>query len=240
LAATFALATGLAIGVLVYEGFRAADALRNEELQRRAAEIAHYVVNSPGEGPRLDLPPALDQVYRGEATYLFALRQQNGQGIAASSSEVARQFSNTPQDSADPRYFRLERFGSTGEDYYGLTVRAESPVGPVSVTIARASDADAVTHALLDQFVRRVVWVTPLFAAVTLAIAVWSIRRGLRPVLQVSERAAAITPDSMTIRLPTDTLPTAGCAIGRGRQSGVRSPRGRLCRAATIRRQRRP
>jgi len=47
-----------------------------------------------------------------------------------------------------------------------------------------------------------------LFAAVMLAIAVWSIRRSLRPVHAASERAAAIGPVATDVRLPTDDLPT--------------------------------
>jgi signal transduction histidine kinase len=53
-----------------------------------------------------------------------------------------------------------------------------------------------------------VAWVIPLFAATTLAVGAWSIHRGLRPVRQVSERAASIRPDRVGVRLPTDALPS--------------------------------
>ena len=52
-----------------------------------------------------------------------------------------------------------------------------------------------------------VAWVIPLFAAATLAVGVWSIRRGLGPVRLASERAASITPDRSGVRLPVDALP---------------------------------
>jgi signal transduction histidine kinase len=53
-----------------------------------------------------------------------------------------------------------------------------------------------------------IAWVLPLFAATTLGIGVWSIRRGLKPVLTASERAAVIAPDAMAVRIPAEGLPT--------------------------------
>jgi signal transduction histidine kinase len=53
-----------------------------------------------------------------------------------------------------------------------------------------------------------VAWAIPLFAAGMLAVAVLSVRRGLRPVLAVSEKAAAIGPGTTGVRLPIGGLPS--------------------------------
>jgi signal transduction histidine kinase len=53
-----------------------------------------------------------------------------------------------------------------------------------------------------------VAWSIFLFAAAMLAVAVWSIRRGLKPVLAASEMAEGIGPNATTVRLPTDDLPS--------------------------------
>ena len=99
-----------------------------------------------------------------------------------SSPDLAAALAEGPPASAAPRYFRLEGFGPTGQDYYGLAMRADTEAGPVTLAVARASDADELAHALLEEFVLDVAWIIPLFAAATLAVGVWSIRRGLRPV----------------------------------------------------------
>jgi signal transduction histidine kinase len=53
-----------------------------------------------------------------------------------------------------------------------------------------------------------IAWAIPLFAAATLAVGVWGIRRDLRPVRAVSERAATIAPEATGVRLSTERLPT--------------------------------
>ena len=209
LAATFLVAAAIGMGALLYEGMNAADGLGNEQLERRAAEIAQHVAPDPDGMPRLELPPKLDQTYRAPArTDIFAVRTNNGQLIATSEPALADLAARSSADGAASRPFRLEEFGTVSQDYYGLVVRAQSAAGPLIVMVARASDTDALAHALLREFVLDVVWVIPLFAAATLAVGVWSIRRGLRPARLASERAASITPDRTDVRLPTQTLPS--------------------------------
>lgn len=206
LAVVFLVATALGIGALLHEGMQTADRLSDLELTRRAGELAHSVMRGPD---RLELSTRLEEVYSSPAmTEAFAVRKLDRQMLAASGAEFAAVVGEWPAAGADPRYFRLEGFGPTGQDYYGLTIRQDSAAGPLSVTVARASDADALAEALLKEFALKIAWVIPLFAATTLLVAIWSIRQGLRPVLAVSERAAAIGPDAIGVRLPKDGLPT--------------------------------
>lgn len=205
LTAVILMATALGVSALLYEGTSASDALDNEELARRAAEITQYIVHDPSGVSRLELPPKFDQPNRTE---IFAVRAPDGQMIAASEPELAAVVAHLSPEDVLPRHLRLEEFGSMSQDYYGLVERAVSAAGPVTILVARASDADAVAHALLREFVREVAWLIPLFAAATLAAGVWSIRRGLRPVRLASDRAAAITPDRHGVRLPVEALPS--------------------------------
>ncbi len=209
LAAVFLVATAFGVGVLLYEGMDAADALGNEELERRAIEIAQHVVPGPDGAPHLDLPPKLDQVYHSPArTEIFAVRAGDGRMIAASEPDLAAVVARSSPAGAEPRALRLEEFGSAGQDYYGLVIGAGSAAGPLTVLVARASDADALAHVLLREFVFDIAWMIPLFAAATLAVGVWSIRRGLAPVRLASDRAAAIMPDRGGVRLPVEGLPS--------------------------------
>lgn len=94
------------------------------------------------------------------------------------------------------------------KDYFGLTARLESPVGPLWITIARAADDDVLVQSLLREFMFNVAWLVPLVMAATLAIGVLAIRRGLRPLRQASAKAATIGPGSMSIRLPEEDVPS--------------------------------
>jgi signal transduction histidine kinase len=202
------VATALGLGALLYEGTNAADGRGNEELSRRATEITQYIALDSHGSPRLELPSKLEQAYRRpNHTEIFGIRAADGRMIAASEQDLDAVVAKlSPEDM--PRHLRLEEFGATSQDYYALVERAASAAGPVTVLVARASDADAVAYALLREFVREIAWVIPLFAAATLAAGVWSIRRGLRPVRLASDRAASIMPDRHDVRLPVEALPS--------------------------------
>ncbi len=208
LAAVFLVATIVGVGVLLYEGMNAADALSREELERHAVAFAQYITRGPDGTPRLELPPKLEQTYRSPSrTDIFAVRADDGRLIAASEPDVASLVAPSSTGNAEPRPLRLESFGPTGQDYYGVIMRTISAIGPLTILVARASDADALARALLREFVLDIAWVIPLFAGATLAVGIWSIRRGLDPVRLASDIAASITPDRAGVRLPVEPLP---------------------------------
>jgi len=209
LAAAFVVATVLGVSAIVYEGTQAAQTLGDDELERRAVQIAHFVARGPDGLLHLNLPAKLDQLYHSPArTRLLAVRGSDGAMVAASTPEFATEVERWPPADANRHPFQLDEFGPTSQDYNGLTVLVDGVAGPLSVTVAAASDAEALAEGLVKRFMRDLVWAVPLFAAVMLAIAVWSIRRSLRPVHAASERAAAIGPVATDVRLPTDDLPT--------------------------------
>ena len=209
LAAVFFVASLLGMGALVYEGNQAASTLGDDELERRAVQIAHFVVREPDGALSLKLPPRLDRLYHSPVgARLLAVRTNDGALIVASTPEFAAEVKRWPMAQSDRYPFRLDEFGPTSQDYNGLAVRVDGSVGPLSVAVAAASDAEALAKGLVNRFVVDLIWSVPLFAAAMLAVATWSIRRSLRSVQAVSERAAAIGPVATDIRLPTVALPT--------------------------------
>jgi signal transduction histidine kinase len=209
LAAGFVVATLLAVSAIIYEGSQAAQSLGDDELERRAIQIADFVQRGPDGALHLTLPTRLDQLYQSPArTRLLAVRSGDGAMIAASAPEFAAEVAKWPPADGTRHPFQLDDFGPTSQDYNGLTVRVESIAGPLSVTVAAVSDAEALASGLVKRFIRDLIWAVPLFAAAMLAIAAWSIRRSLRPVHAASERAAAIGPVASAVRLPVDDLPT--------------------------------
>ncbi len=209
LAAAFVVATVLAVSAIVYEGTQAAKSLGDDELERRAVQIAQFVARGPDGALHLTLPARLDQLYHSPArTRLLAVRSSDGAMIAASAPEFAAEVARWPPADGSRHPFQLDDFGPTSQDYNGLTVRVDSVAGPLSMTVAAVSDAEALANGLVNRFIVDLVWAVPVFAAAMLAIAVWSIRRSLRPVQAASERAAAIGPVAAAVRLPVDDLPT--------------------------------
>jgi signal transduction histidine kinase len=209
LTAVFLIAATAGVGALLYESTQTADALRRDELLQRAHELARFVARDADGAIRVALPADLDQFYRSPTTTdQFTVWSATGQPLAASQAEFAASTRDWPSASAEPRYIRLKHFGRSGQEYCALTVRAESAAGPISITVARALDGDALMHTVLTDFVFDIAWAIPLFAAATLAVGVWGIRRDLRPVRSVSERAATIAPEATGVRLSTERLPT--------------------------------
>lgn len=205
LAIVFLVVSAAGIGLLLWQGSEAADDFGLEILRYRTGELAQHLAPARGGAVAIHLPPGLARLYGGTAN-LYAIKTSSGQ-ILSSSRELADQFAHWHVERA-PRNFRLEEFGARQDDYYGLTVVEDSPVGPVAVAVAHSSDADAIAVAMLDFFARRIAWMIPLFALITLLIGAWSIRAGLRPLAAISRRASQIDPRAAEVRLPVEGLPT--------------------------------
>lgn len=209
LAALYVAATAIVVGVLIYQAYSTAYSLSSQDLSQRARDLAAFVTIDGNGKLQLDLPSKLAAVYGSSAeTFLFVVRGPEGGVIAASNPEIRGLVSGWPAAGEDPSYFRLEQFGRTEQDYYGLTMKVDSRAGPLSVTVARAADASELIHSVLREFVLDIAWVIPLVMIATLLIGVLGIRRGLLPLLQASSRAAAINPSSISVRLPDEDLPT--------------------------------
>lgn len=205
----FFVATALAVAALLYQTYRRADSLDEENLLDRAHQLARYVTRD-GQGEAvLDLPDEVRATYRSPvAAAVYAVRTAGGQIIGASSAQVRAFAAKRAPARDEPAYFRIESFDALGRDYYGLDVRLASAAGPLFVTVADASEADALVHTMLHEFIVDVGWIVPAFVAATLLVGVFAIRSGLRPLRETAAKAAAIDPAAMSVRLPTRDLPT--------------------------------
>ncbi|MFZ2142713.1 MAG: histidine kinase dimerization/phospho-acceptor domain-containing protein, partial [Xanthobacteraceae bacterium] len=205
LAALYVVATAVAAGILIYQAYDTAASLHDRELSLRSEDLARAVSLDNTGLLQLKLPPKLASAYAASTDDVFAVRDATGRVLAASPPEFGEQVVKWPLAKDDPSYFHLTNLGST--DYYGLSVELKSPVGPVSVSVARTAGANDLVSSLLREFVFDVAWVSPLFMLATLAIGIFVVRGGLKEVREVSRLAAAIGPDSTSIRLPAANLP---------------------------------
>jgi len=177
LAALYVAATAIAVAILIYQAYETADTLNDRELSSRAADLARYVAVDFAGAAGLELPPALAASYQTSSdTDIFAVRRGPDAVLAASPPNFGEVAAKWPPGTDDPSYFHLKDFGSEGREYYGLTVVQSSAAGPLSVSVARAADADVLVHSLLREFVLDVGWIIPLLVIATLVWARWQFK----------------------------------------------------------------
>jgi signal transduction histidine kinase len=119
--------------------------------------------------------------------------------------------SKWPPATDEPSFFRLSGAGSEdfgSENYYGLSIALPTAAGPMWISVARTEGSDAIIRSLLREFVFNALWVSPLLMLATLAIGIFAIRNGLKPVREISRRASSIGPHATSVRLPERDLPT--------------------------------
>lgn len=207
LAAVFVLATVAGVGMLVYQAYQSAHSLSEMELTERATDLARGLSRNSEGTAVLAKPVWLSSSPNSRAMHtLYAIQTPDGTVVAASDPDMAQLAADEARRTPD-QFFTLDNFGTQQRDYYGLVLNRPSAIGPVSITVARFMEGDELAEDMFHQFVRRAVWAAPVFAAIILLIVVWTIRRSLRPLLAVSERAAAISPDQTGLRLPIENLP---------------------------------
>jgi two-component system, OmpR family, sensor histidine kinase TctE len=212
LAVLYVAAAAIALGVLVYQAYDTAGSLNDRELGLRAEDLARAMVADSAGQPRLELPSKLAAAYAAAPEDdLYAIRDANGRVIAASSDEFGDRVSRWPPATDEPSYFRLSSLDSDevgSETYYGLSVALQTPAGPMWISVARTEGSDALIRSILREFVVNAIWVSPLLMLATLAIGIFAIRNGLKPVREISRMASSIGPSATSVRLPERNLPT--------------------------------
>jgi len=212
LAVLYVAAAAIAVGVLVYQAYDTAGSLNDRELSLRAEDLARAMVADGGGQPRLELPSKLAAAYAAAPEDdLFAIRDTHGRLVAASPAEFGDRVSKWPPATDEPSYFRLSGAGSEdfgSETYYGLSVALQTTAGEMWISVARTEGSDALIRSLLREFVFNAIWVSPLLMLATLAIGIFAIRNGLKPVREISRMASSIGPDATSVRLPEQNLPT--------------------------------
>lgn len=201
------LAVGLFF-VTVYFTHRQLLAAFDSELQGRAMSIAALVHYSEEEHPSLEfqqdmVPPTLE---RGHAD-LYEVSDQNGKLIARSTgwpslslpwaAEAA--YTNFTWQRETYRALRLSRVpvldreaSAPANDF--LTVTYASPLSPVTRTVARLRLYIAGGCALL--------------LCVTVPLAIWGLRRGLRPLEDLADNAALISTSNWELNPSAEAMAT--------------------------------
>jgi hypothetical protein len=203
-ATLYIVATVAVIAVLMTRAYDTARSLSDQELLLRARDLASHVSVGADGLPRLDLPPNLAAIYEMASDGdIFAVRDTNGRLIAAVPPRFGELVAGWPRATAEAVHFSTQ--SDTG-GYDGLGISVDSVAGPLSIAVAR-SDAKAVAvYALLRKFIHDTMWAVSFLVLAALVVGILGVRRGLKPVRDVSEMAAAIGPHTMSIAFPTRTF----------------------------------
>jgi signal transduction histidine kinase len=208
LALVLLAALALVSSMLVYYARETIDSLDDVSLQVQAAQIAQHLRREDG-ALRLDLPPALQQAYRGSGeSDLYAVFDETGRALIASSAGAAELAAAAPAAAFEGEaFFRLPGLHAGGPSYYAMARPVAALDGIVIVVAQNQVHTDVLIDTLLGEFGEHIGWMLAASFVLTLAMGVWTIRSSLRPLNALSARAAEIGPRSAGLRLPIEEVP---------------------------------
>jgi signal transduction histidine kinase len=171
-------------------------------LHDHAAAVARYLAVQDGRW-RLSLPAELRAVYaRGYGGYALAVSDENGNLLYSSLPQGEGLLKTRPTDE------RLLQQRVHGTDYYGLVYPVRAGAHTAWIGVAQNyTSPDVIIDDVVARFLRRIAWIMLPIFGLLLFLDVILIRRVLRPVREVSEVAAHISPARPSERLPAAQLP---------------------------------
>jgi hypothetical protein len=141
--AALLVASCLAVGGLIYSASLTAGSVTDRELELRAEDLARCVSPDESHTQSLSLPRTLQHAYSAATQQsVFAIQDQFGRLIAASTPEIGETVARWPPADSEPSYFRLSSCGPSARDYSGVSIKLDRAAGPLSVTVAEASGGD--------------------------------------------------------------------------------------------------
>jgi signal transduction histidine kinase len=200
---TTLVGTGVAYGWLYLKATHVQSYLEQRALVQQAREISDFIAVGENGDVVLNLPPRLSEAYNSvKSSYRYAVRDEAGRIVAASGRGVGPlplltggQRRTYEQDSGDTRV---------------VGAAIETPVGQRTFTTQVEEIAprfQSINAAVFNEFVADGGWLIIVFLLVQLGISVFTVRRGLLPLEELSALAGKISPGNSNIRLPRSGVP---------------------------------
>ncbi len=205
LTVTALLASAAAYGWLYVKQRHVDTYLRERALVRQAEEIAGYLSVTAGGGVELDLPPQMSEYYNSPASrYRYAIRDEAGRILLSSGRRVG-----PLPDIVGPQQHHTYEYQPDGDARATGAVFRRTLGNRILVAQVEQSAplVQSLNAAVFNEFFIDGGWLWIPFIAALLGVSVWTIRRTLDPLHQLSALAADIKPGSPATRLPQTGVP---------------------------------
>lgn len=204
-AITTFVATGLAYGWLYLKQNHIRGYLGERALERQAQEIAEFISINDDGSIDLKLPPRLSESYNSPGSrYRYAIRDNAGRIVAASGRHVGP----LPEFMYGQSQHTYKSEGSDSPIVgaaFQTTIGKSTFTTQVEQTVPRLQSLSA---AVLDEFIADGGWLGIPFLIVLLGIIVFTVKRSLAPLDELSGLAAKIDPGNSNVRLPHVGIPS--------------------------------
>ncbi len=179
--------------------------LENRTLQAHASTIASHLTMKSNGALTLELPADLRTFYsHGFDGLAYSISDEAGRVLFTSLPRTPL-WLGTERRTNGTFYFQ---FSGGHSSYFGVSVPRRFGTKLVWVQVIQDLEhPDVIFDDVVAAFLGRVAWLTVLILAFALAADIYVVRRALRPVVSVSEKAQAIDPRRLELRLPTQNIP---------------------------------
>ena len=203
---TTLVGTCVAYGWLYIKAVHVQTYLEQRALLQQAREISDFIAVDGAGVVALNLPPRLSEAYNSvKSGYRYAVRDEGGRIVAASGRGIGP-ITLLMGERAGAR--RTYEEGSGDSRVIGANI--ETTIGPRVFTTQVEETAPgfrSINAAVFNEFMTDGEWLIFVFLLAQLGISVFTVRRGLRPLVALSRLAGAINPGSSNIRLPQAGVP---------------------------------
>ena len=205
LAVVMVAAVALAATAVAWRTFATVHDLDDLALQRQAALIVRELLAMPKDSPDITLPESVVAPFRNsDGDNLFIVYDRQGQPVATSDPVQARAIAPLMSARPDAGFFRLPALADHERGMLGLVAAA----GPWRVAVLQGREQTALLlDSLMNDFLIASVWLLVPLGVATVLVGVLTLRRGLRPLRQVSSAAKLVGPAQPGTRLPKEDLP---------------------------------
>jgi signal transduction histidine kinase len=199
---TTLVGTGVAYGWLYLKAARVQNYLEQRALVQQAREISDFITVDESGTVTFNLPPRLSEAYNSvKSSYRYAVRDEAGRIVAAS----GRGMGPVPMLMSQRRSYE-----QNNGDTHIIGAAIDTTFDQRTFT-TQVEEIDprlrSINAAVFNEFVADGGWLIIVFLLGQLGISVFTVRRGLQPLEQLSALAGRINPGSSSIRLPQAGVP---------------------------------
>lgn len=199
--------TGLFASGWLYLKARSTDrALREQTLLDQAQVLSNYLITNTHGKIELHLPPRLADAYTSaESPFRYAVHNGHGQLVFTSGPRVGPLPIFTANDRA---IYDYNPDGPGPQHMFGAAVETEIGDQQFYTQVEQVGqDSEYLIESVAAEFLSDGIWLQVPFLFVLLAVIVWTAKRIITPLKNVSRLADSISPNTAHIRLPTAQLP---------------------------------